>query len=418
MIFWNELIGHVELRKYRQDDQAFIVANIERINGKIDEKKEEASNEKPGSKGKEHPMIYGQFTNWEPRRMFEIREYCDLVNEDKPDIFEMCKKAKILPSTASTIEHLEAEELIKYQEEVKFYYDSYKIVWKDIIQKYMKYKKPSLINAEKKDLIDRQDVPLYLYPTFLRSGKQHFVVRSTDRSTGKCKWYPSECIANFREEEVFTYRKDVKKLQIVRRFIKETSVFAQWKLDDANTIKKCLEHDFKYWKVSKFLKDKLDYNNLAECVKQNFPKLKAIHLYLCAKSNFPSTTMNDFTTYARKAKLHDKNLNQSSIDRLFIATNYEVEQQANNPDKALIRFEFIELLVRISRVKYLQSGASSTYAEAFQQLLDEHIFPNSEFATEWQGFRDEQLYTVDVNDVLQANVDLLKKVYSGYFTLT
>lgn len=38
----------------------------------------------------------------------------------------------------------------------------------------------------------------------------------------------------------------------------------------------------------------------------------------------------------------------STIDRIFIATNVELEKNDDNPDKALQRFEFYEILVRIA----------------------------------------------------------------------
>jgi hypothetical protein len=72
--------------------------------------------------------------------------------------------------------------------------------------------------------------------------------------------------------------------------------------------------------------------------------------------------MNDFTIFARKAKFIDKYLNQSSLDRLFIASNFELEDQEDNPDTALIRFEFIELLMRIAVEKYKKPGKFSSYA--------------------------------------------------------
>ena len=33
-------------------------------------------------------MLYGEFTDWKPLKMREIREYCDKINTDKPNIFE------------------------------------------------------------------------------------------------------------------------------------------------------------------------------------------------------------------------------------------------------------------------------------------------------------------------------------------
>lgn len=36
---------------------------------------------------------------------------------------------------------------------------------------------------------------------------------------------------------------------------------------------------------------------------------------------------------------------------------------------------------------------------------------------DWQGFRKEQLYTVEVNDILDANSELIRLVYQKYYTL-
>lgn len=47
------------------------------------------------------------------------------------------------------------------------------------------------------------------------------------------------------------------------------------------------------------------------------------------------------------------------------------------------------------------------------KLLEEHIFPNAN-PDPWQEFRDELLWTIDVNDVLEVNLEGLKKVYNHY----
>ena len=107
--------------------------------------------------------------------MYEIREYCDMINQDKPDIFELCQKAGIIPKTVSKLESLDEEDFEKYKQEVKFYYDSYKEFWKDVMQKYFKYKRPNLVNIHMSELESQTD-PLYVYPCFMRCGKQHYVV--------------------------------------------------------------------------------------------------------------------------------------------------------------------------------------------------------------------------------------------------
>lgn len=102
--------------------------------------------------------------------MFEIRQYCERINLDKPDIFELCKKNNLIPKNVSKIEALDPEDYERYEHEVKFYYDSYREFWKDILQKYFQYKRPNLVNVHMSE-IERQDVPLYVYPCFMKSGK-------------------------------------------------------------------------------------------------------------------------------------------------------------------------------------------------------------------------------------------------------
>jgi hypothetical protein len=47
----------------------------------------------------------------------------------------------------------------------------------------------------------------------------------------------------------------------------------------------------------------------------------------------------------------------SVIDRAFIATNVEFETQfVENPDRALCRYEFYEVLIRIAAQKYIESA--------------------------------------------------------------
>jgi hypothetical protein len=46
-------------------------------------------------------------------------------------------------------------------------------------------------------------------------------------------------------------------------------------------------------------------------------------------------------------------------------------------------------------------------------MIENNIRPASNFR-EWQEFRDKYLYNIEVNDVLQANLEILKKIYNIY----
>ena len=52
-----------------------------------------------------------------------------------------------------------------------------------------------------------------------------------------------------------------------------------------------------------------------------------------------------------------------------------------------------------------------------EKLITECIIPG--FSPEpWQEFRDKELWTIDVNDLLEANLENLTKIYRHYLTPT
>ena len=110
----------------------------------------------------------------------------------------------------------------------------------------------------------------------------------------------------------------------------------------------------------------------------------------------------------------DKNVGLSTIDRVFIATNVMLSPNDENPQNELVRFEFFEILLRVANVKYRETGICGTYSEALDKLIKENVYANYK-AHPWQEFRDEELWTVEVNDVFEANLEGVKKVYQHFF---
>ena len=103
--------------------------------------------------------------------MSDIREYCDRINDDKPDIFETCKDIGIIPKEIEKIEDLNEEMMKAYTREVKIYYDSYKLRWKDLIQKNLRFKNPNYFNAKYKAEVSNINFRLFVIPCFMGSGK-------------------------------------------------------------------------------------------------------------------------------------------------------------------------------------------------------------------------------------------------------
>ncbi|CDW83993.1 UNKNOWN [Stylonychia lemnae] len=98
---------------------------------------------------------------------------------------------------------------------------------------------------------------------------------------------------------------------------------------------------------------------------------------------------------------------------LFIATNVELVDMSENPDKELCRFEILEIFVRIAGAKYKDTGTTKTFSESLKMLLENHILPLCQ-TLNWQEFREKDLWTLDINDTFEANLEPLKKLFGQF----
>lgn len=89
----------------------------------------------------------------------------------------------------------------------------------------------------------------------------------------------------------------------------------------------------------------------------------------------------------------------------------------------LIRYDFIEFLVRIAQLKYMSSDFAKvkvkTFTEALRNLIEINIrpvHPDKDISIEsyWQKWRDLKLWNLECNDILDANLSSLHKVYDFY----
>lgn len=145
--------------------------------------------------------------------------------------------------------------------------------------------------------------------------------------------------------------------------------------------------------------------------------LKSVYIILISNSNFPAITWNDFTTFVNSCKLIDENLTLSTVDRLFIATKSSggTRELEDFPERDLARFEFYEIIVRMAAAKYKDPGKCETYNQAVKMLVEDNlmVYYNT---SKWNEWREKYLWTLEVNDVLHANLDALKKIFKSFHT--
>ena len=78
-----------------------------------------------------------------------------------------------------------------------------------------------------------------------------------------------------------------------------------------------------------------------------------------------------------------------------------------------MRHNFVELLVRVAKAKYIDKGVEDTVHDAFIKLMDTVILPNYVW-DDWSDFRTKSLWTLEVDDVFVANREGVRKLHLHY----
>ena len=156
-------------------------------------------------------------------------------------------------------------------------------------------------------------------------------------------------------------------------------------------------------------------------LKKHYAFLKDIFIDQISQSSYPALGSLDFADFAVQCKFldNDPNVNLSTIDRTFIAATLQVEGQgareSDIPADKLNRFEFMEILVRLANIKFIETKKIKGFDEATAHLIEDYIMPN--YTPEpWQEFREKELWTIDVNDILEANQEHLRKIYNSFLS--
>ena len=157
-------------------------------------------------------------------------------------------------------------------------------------------------------------------------------------------------------------RKSTRKVSEVRKFNKANSVFKDFKEETVELVRKQLENDGTYNKLNRFIKDPTELARTYDVLRKYYRPLRdQFFTQISKEKSYPVIDWIDFTDYCKDVNVMDgKNLKMSDVDRIFIATNVEIEDQEANDDRSLCRFEFYEIITRMAKTKYLESKKVDT----------------------------------------------------------
>ena len=210
--------------------------------------------------------------------------------------------------------------------------------------------------------------------------------------------------------------------------IKE-SIFWGYMIDTNDIYVRCFDFDWSNCKIPKIVKDQNELEEIRLFLKENYKPIRETYKYYAGISPcgiIPCIGQNVLNDIVNKTGIVDGNLLKlSDVDFEFIATKAGIKNVNLNPERWLVRYQFMEIFVRIALHKYFKQQKDVnekdkiTQSMAVKKLFEEELLPIFE-SYDWNRWRIEKLWTKHNDELVKANFKNIKRLYdmySGKFSL-
>ncbi|EGR32874.1 leucine rich repeat protein [Ichthyophthirius multifiliis] len=205
------------------------------------------------------------------------------------------------------------------------------------------------------------------------------------------------------------------------------SLFAKWKADNEDIIKRCFEFDWKYGKIGKIVRNEEDEQEVANFFSQRYAQIKNFYKFYASKSpvgDIWAIQNGVFLEFIDKIKIIDNKLvKDADINIKWVATVSSIPQSdktnPRNPVQGINRYQIMEILIRIAEEKYiLKQKKAQSYLQALQFLWEEHLFQElSNESYNPQIWRNQRYWNEECDTCLKFYKPILEHVYKKYAKL-
>jgi hypothetical protein len=212
------------------------------------------------------------------------------MNQEPLDLLSAFTDA-VTGEPVTAYEQLDQQQQRQYALDEKFHLADYEFAWQDVLMGYVKYQFPNFVNGSQvTSKMGSAESPLYIYPAFMDSGKQHSAIEYNK------KFHVQSFISQFRNEPI-PLVKNIKKDQNKQRYFNiKKSVFSKCEDEfDQSILEKCWKFDFEQinWLDKAIKMTKEESQQLKESLMQNYELLKDVHTNYESKA-FPHFTFDNF----------------------------------------------------------------------------------------------------------------------------
>jgi hypothetical protein len=148
------------------------------------------------------------------------------------------------------------------------------------------------------------------------------------------------------------------------------SIFKDYRPDTQNLLDECFELDWSHTKCEKMIRGEGESQKVKALMKSVYVHLREGYKYYAGiqpLGRIPCLSPGTLTELFHRCPgfIDNKTIKLTDIDLAVIACNGGM-RGANwlNPEKALCRFQMIEVLVRLAQDKYLKTGVAKSCSEA------------------------------------------------------
>jgi hypothetical protein len=196
-----------------------------------------------------------------------------------------------------------------------------------------------------------------------------------------------------------------------------SSLFKTYRIDDEDLLSNCFSFDYRHSRIASLTSESIDLNNVRDILKSFYKPIKDAFKVLSSLSTneMPSISANQISDLLSTCHVFDENYSVSDLGVNWNAALVPtVKGQEFNPGNALVRYEFLEILTRIAKDKFVRKKVCLSLAEAVERLLKECLLPRFEVLNQalepWR-----KRYHCEIIDVtLKAHKGILQDLFKKY----
>lgn len=202
------------------------------------------------------------------------------------------------------------------------------------------------------------------------------------------------------------------------------SVFKNYVQESKETYEKMLENDLKFSKVAGLFRKKNDFQILKESMhrKNVYKEIYWIFVQLAAQSAWPIVKEKVLSGFLASCKVVDGYLTQRVIEQTYVSSVKKDKETNENSGslaplelpKAFMRFQFVEVIVRLSLAKYIDSHRLALATEAVERFVFQDLLPFQPSGFDVLNTRKEKIHTDPVSKLLETNLPFIMKISNKF----